>query len=427
MGLLDWFQQLIGRGRQRYTQARMLEGYAPVFSQFGQDVYASDIVQMAIDRIASEVSKLQPRHIRTDADGLQTVPKSGLNRLFRFAPNPLMTTRDFLEKVVWLLYRNFNAFVYPMYDLVSDSRGQTSRDYTALYPLDPTQVRFLQDATGTLFVDFWFASGDKFILPYADVIHLRKRFSTNSVMGGGLNGQPDNDALLRVLRINDTVMQGLEKAIKATLGVRGILKINTLMDDEKQRAEREKFEAAIRVGESGIIPLDLKGEFIDLKPNPKVVDRETLDFIERRILAWYGVPLTVLTGEFTDEDYQSFYETTLEPLIIALGQAFTTVLFTERELDFGNELVFYHRNTMYLSTRSKLDLIKIAGEQGLLTDNQKLALLGYPPVPDGSRRTISLNYIDVNLAAQYQLQRVSDNQEPRDKPTGEVARHDHQD
>ena len=76
----------------------MLDGLIPVFSQFGHDIYASDVVQMAIDCIATEISKLQPRHIRTDANGMQTVPKSSINRLFKFAPNPLMTTRDFLEK-----------------------------------------------------------------------------------------------------------------------------------------------------------------------------------------------------------------------------------------------------------------------------------------------------------------------------------------
>jgi hypothetical protein len=63
---------------------------------------------------------------------------------------------------------------------------------------------------------------------------------------------------------------------------------------------------------------------------------------------------------------------------------------------------------MYLSTTAKLDLIKTAGEQGLLTDDQKLAILGYPPLADGTgnRRTMSLNYIDVALANEYQLKKA---------------------
>lgn len=56
----------------------------------------------------------------------------------------------------------------------------------------------------------------------------------------------------------------------------------------------------------------------------------------------------------------------------------------------------------YLSTKSKLELLKIGGEQGLLTDNQKLALIGYPPIEGGDRITQSLNYIDKALVNDYQ-------------------------
>jgi hypothetical protein len=77
-------------------------------------------------------------------------------------------------------------------------------------------------------------------------------------------------------------------------------------------------------------------------------------------------------------------------------------------MNFGNEIVFYHRNMMYLSTNSKLKLIEIAGQQGLLTDDQKLAILGYPPLGDGTgaRRTISLNFVSTDIADEYQLNRA---------------------
>lgn len=202
---------------KQMQQVRLLDGYSPIFSQFGQNVYASDVVQMCIDIIATECSKLQPQHIRTDRNGMQTVVNSSVNRLFKFAPNELMTTRDFIEKIIWLLYMNYNAFIYPTYELKTDSRGNTYRNYTGFYPLNPTQVTFLQDITGKLFVELGFANGDKFTLAYSNIIHLRKKFSVNDVMGGGMDGQPDNKALLKVLQINDTVLQGLEKAIKTSL------------------------------------------------------------------------------------------------------------------------------------------------------------------------------------------------------------------
>ena len=405
MGFSDFVKNMFASkaDKRQMQYAKFLDGNLAIFSQFGQNIYASDVVQNCIDVIATECSKLMPRHIRTDKNGMQTTVNSSLNRLFKFAPNELMTTKDFLEKIIWLLEMNCNAFVYPVYETLMDGSGNQYINYTAFYPLDPRRVDFVQDATGKLFVDLHFESGDNFTLAYSDVIHLRKKFSVNSIMGGGRNGQPDNAALLKVLEINDTVLQGIGKAVKTSLSVRGILKIATMLDDEKQKAERDRFESAIESGKTGILPLDLKGDYTPITVDPKLIDKDTMEFLENKILNSIGVPACILSGDFTDEQYQSFYEKKLEPILIGLCQAFSKTIFTQRELDVGNEIVFYQKNMMYLSTKSKLELLKTTGEQGLLTDNQKLALLGYPPIPGGDRITQSLNYIDKALISAYQM------------------------
>ncbi|WP_163583291.1 phage portal protein [Gracilibacillus saliphilus] len=383
----------------------MLNGYLPIFSQFGEDIFASDVVQACIDVIATEISKLRPKHIRTDNNDVQTIVNSSINRLFKFSPNELMTTRDFLEKTIWLLFLNLNVFIYPTYDIVKDSSGRKRKEYTGFYPLNPYQVEFMQDNSGKLFVKFFFRNGSNYTLAYSDVIHLRKKFSVNDVMGGGINGQPDNDALLKVLQINDNLLQGLEKTIKSSMTVRGILKMNTMMKEEGLDEERKKFEEKMKNNESGILPMDMKGEYHDIKIDPKLVDKDTLDFLDSKILKNYGVSLPIISGEFTDDQYQAFYERTLESIVIGLGQSFSKCLFTNRELDFGNEIVFYQKDMMYLSMKNKLEIIKIGGEQGIFTDNEKLKILGYSPIEGGERRTQSLNYINRDIIDEYQVKR----------------------
>lgn len=399
------------KSNKNLQYAKMLDGSYPAFSQFGQNIYISDIVQNCIDVIASECSKLQPKHIYTNSQGLQQIPKSTINRLFKFAPNGLMTTSEFVEKVIWLLFMNYNVFIYPTYETYMDSTGNKQIYYTGFYPLNPRQVDFLQDPTGTIFIKFYFTDGNNYTLPYADVIHIRKKFSVNDIMGGGQNGQPDNAALLKVLEINDTVLQGIGKVVKSTLTVKGILKINTMLDDEGQQKERKRLENAIETGETGIVALDLKGDYTPINIDPKLIDKDTMKFLQDKVLNWFGVSMPILTGDYNDDQYQAFYEKTLEPILIRLGQAFSKCLFSQRELDVGNEIVFYQKDMMYLSTKSKLDLLSIAGAQGLLTDNQKLAVLGYPPLMDGTgdRRTISLNYVDAQIATQYQLMNANKN------------------
>ncbi|OIJ12664.1 portal protein [Anaerobacillus alkalilacustris] len=407
MGFKEVFRGLFtGKEDKNMQYARLLDGSAPIFSQFGRDIYASDVVQTAIDCIATECSKLRPKHIRTDQNGMQLNIKGSLNRLLKFAPNELMTTKDFIEKIVWLLFMNYNVFIYPKYDIITNEDGSFKRrEYTGLYPLNPTQVDFLQDETGTLFVKFMFSSGQSYTLPYSDVIHLRKKFSVNEIMGGGVNGQPDNNAILKVLEINNTVLEGLEKAIKTSLSIRGILRINTMLEDNKQANERKRFEKAIKDSESGIVAMDLKGDYIDVKANPKIIDKDTMQFLQDKVLNYYGVSVPILTGDFTDEQYQAFYEKTLEPIIISLGQAFSKTLFSNRELDVGNEIVFYPQMLLFTNTKNKIAVADILGNRGALTNNELLQLFGYPPYEGGDVRQKSLNYIDVDIANKYQMKK----------------------
>lgn len=406
MALKSFFSNLFGQSRRDRRLAQMLND-TPVFSQFGDSIYASDIVQICIDVIATECSKLLPRHIRTDPEtNMQTNVKGSINRLFRIAPNELMTTRDFIEKVIWLLYLNYNCFIYPTYEINMDKSGKTVKNYTGFYPLNPKQVDFEQDETGTLFVRLYFQNGQEFQLPYSEVIHLRKKFSTSDIMGGGMNGQPDNAALLKVLEINDTVLQGLGKAVKTSLSVRGIIKINTMLDDDAQKAERARFEAMIQTGEAGILPLDVKGEYTPISVDPKLIDRDTMQFLQDKILNWYGVSIPIFTGKFTDEEYQAFYEKVLEPLVISMGQAFSKTLFTAREIDVGNELVFYPQKLLFTNTKNRIAVADILGNRGALRNNDLLDLFGYPPYEGGNTRYMSLNFVDVDIANEYQLTRA---------------------
>jgi len=407
MAISDFFKNLFtNRGTQDKSLAHFMSN-VPVFSQFGDSIYASDVVQNCIDAIATECSKMQPRHVRIDDRDVQTIPKSSINRLFRVAPNNLMTTRDFIEKVVWLLYLNYNCFIYPMFDIYKDAQGVDRKNYTGFYPLNPTQVVFEQDPAGKIYIHFYFRMGQDFTIPYSDVVHLRKKFSVNDVMGGGMNGQPDNDALVSILETNDIVIQGIGKGIQTSLSVRGILKVNTVLNDADQTAERVRFEAALKAGESGIMPMDLKGEYIPVASDPKMIDKDTMDYLDTKVMRWFGVSKAILDGDFKDDSYEAFYEKTLEPLMISMGQAFSKTLFSDRELDVGNAVVFYQKNMMYLSTGSKLDIIKTAGEQGLMTNDQKLMLLGYPPIggEEGAKRTQSLNFVDTTLVNDYQSAR----------------------
>lgn len=384
------------------SYAKMLNGYTPVFSQFGDDIYASDIVNICIRSIAEEMSKLTPRHIKRKGD-IQEEVKGSINRLLKFAPNEFMITKDFLEKITWLYEKNYNCFIYPKYEIVSDNNGKLKKIYTGFYPLNPTEVEFLQDNLGKLFIKFYFLNGENYILPYEDIIHWRKDFSENDLMGGNIDGHSKNSDILKLLKINHSITEGIEKAIKSSLSIRGILKINTMLDDEKQQVERDRFEKRMMTSDSGIMTIDLKNDYLPLNIDPKIVDSDILEFIEKKILNHYGVSLAIINGDFNDEQYQAFYEKKIEVNIIALGQAFSKTLFSSNQLDRGNEVIFYGQKLLFTNTKNKIAVADILASRGALTDNQLLELFGYPPFEGGDIRHMSLNFINRDIADQYQL------------------------
>lgn len=202
--------------------AKMLDGRTPVFSQFGTDIYASDVVQQAVSCIVHEILKLRPAHVR-QTNGVDSSVIEGNIQNVLDRPNPLMTTADFLEKITWILFLNYNCFILPTWE------GNT---LTGLYPLNPVNVDFLEDAAGRLFINFKFRNGyESGAVRADDVIHIRKNYSVNDYMGGNASGQPDNAALLKTLELNSTLLQGVGKALKSSFAVNGIVKYNTVMDD----------------------------------------------------------------------------------------------------------------------------------------------------------------------------------------------------
>lgn len=389
--------------------ATMPDSYVPIYTQNGRSVYSIDIVQSCIDRIASHVSKYQIRHIRRDQFGrILPLPGDSLNKLFKYRPNPYMTTRQFLEKTIWCLELNDNAFVYPMYDIYQDSRGFWARNYIAFYPLMPMQVNFEVDTTGKEYIRMRFLGGKEFVLPREDVIHLKKKYSNNDIMGGGVLGQPDNDSFAKTITVYQDLIYGVAQALQASMKIKGMIKLNTALEPSLQRAERLKLEEQLVNNNAGIISGDYKSEFQSVNIDPKIIEATTLAFVENKILRYLGVSVPVLNGTPSDTEKQAFYSQTIEPIIIDIWQAFTANIFTPTELSYGNEIVLYTNQWTDLSPDTRIKLLEQAGPQGVLKNNEKRDLLGYEPLegPYGEMITQSLNFIDIDIISQYQLARA---------------------
>lgn len=402
MSLIDWVKSKVTRPSYNRRYADMLNGYIPIFTQFGDNIYKSDVVQQALSCIVLEMKKLNPMHVKKI--GSDVVPvNSDISRIFK-RPNETMTTSDFLEKIMWQLLFNYNSFVLPTYKRWVDTDGKMQRQLTGLYPIQPTQVDFMQDAAGTMYIRLRFRNGYETEILYSDIIHIKYHFSVNEFMGGNELGQPDNEALLETLNLNKQLLTGVDKALKSSFAINGVVKFKTMVNGGKTQKALLELEEKLRNSESGFLPLDITSEFIPIQRKTEIVDGTTLKFVDEKILRHFGVPLPILTGDYTKDQYAAFYQKTLEPFIISISQAFTKTLFTQREEAFGNEIKLYPKDLVFMSVDQTLEMVRLLGDSGSLYENEKRAAFGLPPLPElEGVRMQSLNYVNVDIAGQYQI------------------------
>jgi HK97 family phage portal protein len=407
------FDKIFKKGPKEQKYIQMMNGMLPVFSQFGTNIYASDVVQQVLKCIVDELKKLQPTHIRQqDTD---PIPVKGNVQNILNNPNPTMTTTEFLEKISYMLLMNYNVFIIPTYEVWTEDEVDASgnrikverRRYEALWPIKPTQVDFIEDAAGRIYVKFTFANGYTSTINYNDVIHIKYNFSVNDFMGGNEMGQPDHQALIQTLDLNHTLLQGVAKAMKASYAVNAVVKYNTLMDEGKTQKALTKLERKLMNNESGFLPIDIKSEFIPIEKKIALIDKPTLEFVDSKILRTWRVPLCILQGDYTPQQYEAFYQSCLEPIIISMSQAFTKKIFTQRQISFGNQIMLYPEALVFMTMDQKLRMIENLSPTGGLFENEKRAIFGMRPDPELiGKRYISLNWIEANQAIDYQLGKV---------------------
>ena len=407
---MSWFDKIFRRGPKKTIIAPTLNGWLPMYGQYMDfNVYSSDMVQQVLSCIVNEMKKLRPMHIRNSEKFNDPVPVKGNIQDILNNPNPLMTTSDFLEKIVWLLLLNSNVFILPIYSTWTDQKtGEERRYYEALYPLKPTQVDFLQDEGGNLYVKFYFANGTNTTIPYENVIHIKYKYMLNDFMGGNELGQPDNEAIKKTLQMNEHLLKSIAKAMDASYQVNGVVKFNTMLDNGDTEAALKELERKLNNSESGFLPLDLKAEFTPLERKAEIVDADTLKFIDEKILRFWGVPLAILTGDYTKAQYEAFYQKVLEPLIISISQEFTKKIFTTRQRAFGNKVELYPKDLIFMTMEQTLSMIEILAPTGALFENEKRVALGLRPMAElEGKRFQSLNWVNAEDASKYQLGKVN--------------------
>ena len=372
------------------TQFQLLSGWNTQFSTLPEGTYNSKVARQVIDRIATHCAKLVPKHIQTD---ITNNIKGDINFLLSNKPNPLMNTFDFIYRIISLLYTDCNAFIY----IARDKTGFI----TGFYPVLATNYELLQGSDGIMYLQFDFVNGKTYTIPYMELIHLRLFYNRNDIFGAS------NYALQTDLNTAHTVTEGIDKAIKTTSNLKGILKYgNSMLKDKDLKANKDNFvkDFLNMDNEGGIAALDAKAEFQEVNLKPITLDNEQLKQVNYNIFDYFGVSEKIVDNSFTEEEWNAFYEGIIEPRAIQMGYAFTNKIFKRQSIKDGHRIVFTANRLQYSTLSNKISLIKEAGALGLLTKDEAREIIELPQIggEEGSKILQSLNNIDSKIANSYQ-------------------------
>ena len=391
----SFFESIFGKKddeskAKNYTGYKVLNGYDAFFTNWGKNLYDSKVARTAIDRIATQAAKLTPKHIQGD---VTNHIKGDINYLLQNKPNPIMTTYDFLYKITSQLYTYNNAFVY----IQKDSQGFIK----GFYPILSYEDKLLEDRTGRVFLKFRFYDRKTKILPYEDLIHLR-RFYNDDDYWGSSNKTVETD--LEAAHIS---AEGIKNAIQTSNSLKGILTFNGILQDEDIKRNKENFvkDFLSRGNKSGIAALDSKATFQDINVKPITLDDAQLKRVNENIYDYFGVSEEIINNNYTPEKWNAFFEGVIEPLAIQYEQAFTNAIFTEDSIrNNGNRIIFTTHRLQYASLDQKIKLVSTLASFGLLMKDEAREVLELAPLggDEGKKILQSLNNIDSSIANQYQ-------------------------
>ena len=336
--------------------------YNAIFTPFGSDMWRSDLVRSCIRPLSEHTSKAHAVSSREN-----------IAKLLNSSPNPFMNGKDFLAKVrIWLEIKN-TAFIL----IVRDEKGSVSE----LYPV-PYQSFEVLESAGKLFIKFTLLNTNtvqSLTSAWEDLAVLRKDYYTSDIWGD------DNSAILGKLSLIDTIDQGVGNAVKATANLRGILKsTKAMLSEDDIRKQKDSFvrDYLNLENSGGIASLDATQDFTPITMNPTVTDSETMKQFREDLYRYFGVNDKILMASYDEEVMEAFYQSRIEPFLIALSEELTRKVFTQRERDLGAYIIYEGDRLRYISNTNKLKMTALV-DRAIMTPNEVRAMFNLAPYEGG--------------------------------------------
>lgn len=333
-------------------------------------IYESDIVRACLAPYVKAIGKLNGKHIFSGQKDLKVNPEPYVKVLLE-NPNPLMSAQKFQEKMAAQLILNGNAFA----SITRDRNGMP----VELFPLPAVGVE-ADYRNGELYLKFTLDNGKSYTFNYDDIIHLRMNYYDNDIFGNSLM-----PTLAPLLKINNTIDDGIVKAIKNSSLIRWLLKsTSSIRTDDLKKLAKEFSDSFLNTSSEtgGVAATDSKVEAQQIDSKDYVPNFEILKSVKDRIYSLFGVSEKIVQGNYTEDEWNSFFESSIEPIAVDFANEYTRKLFTPKKRSYGNKIIFEASNLACATIGTKLNFLQMV-DRGALTPNEWREIFSLAPVEGG--------------------------------------------
>ena len=363
MGL---FERIFGKPKAAPTNEGRFEtftAYSPCFTSWGGQIYESDMVRAAIDAKARHVAKLKYNVLGTARPKLWTATKT--------SPNPWYTWPQFLERCSNIYDVENNLFIVPILDNTGDVCGY--------FPVMPSGCKVVSHG-GVPYLKYTFRGGKQAAIELDRCAIITKHQLKDDFFG------ESNRALDPTMQLITMVNQGIEEGVKNSATYRFMAQLASKSFDEDLRKERERFDRNnFQTGGGGLLLFGNQFTNVkELSQKSYQVDAEQSKLIKENVFNYFGVSEKVIQNTATGDELDAFFNGAIEPFCIKLSDGLTKMVFTERERNGGNEILFNANRLQYMNIGSKISMAQQLGDRGVLTIDEIRELFNYGPLPDGA-------------------------------------------
>lgn len=385
------FTRIFGQRKPENTTTLAITGRPATFAAFSSDPWANDIFRSGVDAIARIAAKfvLQPRV--TFSDGTEANADPRLARILQVAPNPYQSAYDLLYQTFATLYTTNNSFVY-----IHREGGQV----VGLYVLHVTSAQMVEGKDGQTYAALTFANGRTSILPYRDIVHLRRHLNKGDVLGDS------NDAIAAGIELANAQNAGIRQAIAQGGRIRGLVRYAGNLGPSKLEAYQKQFnETQLNGNATGVIVTDASVEFVPFVENVPTINAQDVEATKKKIYSYLGISESIVNSSFDDDAFGAFDESVIEALALQLSLELTNKIYTPAQVARGRRIEVSTSRIRFIGVANRVELIKSATPMGVISINETRDLLGLAPVEGGDKFIQSLNYADTEIINDVQTLR----------------------